>query len=127
MPLEESCNVAAFVLDHSIVPPGGCFYYVQPETKARIEGYTYESWMESIRKHREGNGIELEPLWKLHVEEWMCHDFKARGIDWCRIKGAGDVLAYGLRPLAHAADQYLGTNLATCKGCSNTKHRMNNW
>lgn len=119
--------MAAFVLDHSTVPPGGVFYYVQQETGARIEGYNYESWMESIQKHREANGLELENLWKLHVEEWMCHDFKMRGIDWCRISGIGDVIAYGLRPLAHAADQYLGTNLASCSGCSNRQKQLNKW
>ena len=117
-----------FVLNHTEVPPGGSFYYVQPETNARIEGTNYEAWMSSIEKHRIGNRIELEPMWKLHVEEWLCHDLKSKGIDWCRIVGTGDIVAWGLRPIAHLADQYLGTHLATCKTCSKRQDYLNkNW
>lgn len=117
--------MAKFVLDHSTVPPGGSFYYVQPETGARIEAGDCETWFVAIEKHRQGNGIELEHLWRLHVEEWLCHDLKERGIDWCRIQGTGDVIAYGLRPIAHFADQYLGTHLALCRGCANRQQQLN--
>lgn len=117
--------MAHFVLDHTIVPPGGCFYYVQAETGARLEAGDYNSLIDAIEKHRKANGLEIEPLWKLHVEEWLCHDLKTRGIDWCRINGVGDVIAYGLRPLAHFSDQYLGTNLANCKGCHNRQQQLN--
>lgn len=114
-----------FVLDHSMVPPGGCFYYVQSETKARIEAGDYDSWMRAIEQHRIANKLELENLWKLHVEEWLCHDLKTKGKDWCRINGLGDVIAYGLHPIAHFVDQRFGTNLATCKSCSNRRHQLN--
>ena len=117
--------MAKFVLDHSMVPPGGFFYYVQPETGARIEAQDYNSWVETIERHRVANGIALEPLWKLHIEEWLCHDLHTKGKDWCRINGTGDVIAYGLRPLAHLADQYLGTHLATCKGCHQRQQQLN--
>lgn len=119
--------MASFVLDTSQVPPGGQFYYVQPETGCRLEAGDYNSWMEAIAKHRNGNGIELEPLWKLHVEEWLCHDLHSKGMDWCRINGKGDVVAYGLRPIAHLADQYLGTHLATCKSCHNRQQTWNKY
>ena len=117
--------MAKFLLDHTVVPPGGNFYYVQPESGARIEAPNVNDWFTAIEKHRTANGYELEPLWRLHIEEWLCHDLKTRGIDWCRIQGTGDIVAYGLRPLVHAADQYLGTNLANCKGCSGRQHFLN--
>jgi hypothetical protein len=117
--------MSAFVLDHFMVPPGGAFYYVQPETGCRIEAGDYQTWMETIAKHRAANGIEFEPLWKLHVEEWLCHDLHTKGKQWCRVQGLGDIIAHGLRPIAHAADQYLGTNLANCNGCSNRQRTMN--
>lgn len=117
--------MASFVLDHFMVPPGGSFYYVQSETGARIEGFDYASWVEAIEKHRIANNLEIEPLWKLHVEEWLCHDLKTKGKDWCRVNGVGDIVAYKLRPLVHLSDQYLGTNLATCRSCRNRQQQMN--
>lgn len=119
--------MASFVLDHFTVPPGGCFYYVEPKTGARIEGGDYAAWTDAIEKHRKANGIELEPMWKLHIEEWLCYDLASKGKDWCRINGAGDMIAYGLRPLAHLSDQYLGTKLASCGGCAQRQQSMNKW
>ncbi len=117
--------MARFLLDHTVVPPGGNFYYVQPETGARIEAGDVNTLFNAIERHRKANAIELELNWRLHVEEWLCHDLKTKGIDWCRVNGAGDIIAYGLRPLAHVADQYLGTHLASCKGCHQRQHYLN--
>jgi hypothetical protein len=117
--------MSKFILSHSEVPPGGMFYYVQPETNCRIEGGDYDSWINAVELHRKANQIELEPLWKLHVEEWLCHNLHAQGKPWCRIQGLGDVIAYGLKPITYLADQYLGTNISSCKGCANRQQQWN--
>lgn len=117
--------MASFVLDHYTVPPGGVFYYIQSGTGSRIEGGDYVAWMEAIEKHRIANGIPLEPMWKFNVETWLCQDLASKGKDWCRINGVGDAVAYLARPIAHAVDHVLGTNLANCGGCARRQQQLN--
>lgn len=117
----------AFVLNHFTLPPGGKFYYVQPETNARLEGHSYKAWMDVIEKHRKANGLLLEVGWMFNVEQWLCRDLKNKGINWCQVKGLGDGVAWALRPVASLSDQYLGTKLHECKSCQKRQDQLNDW
>lgn len=45
------------VLDPSMVPPGGAFVYVQPETGSEFRFHTLEGLVARVILHREANGL----------------------------------------------------------------------
>tara|TARA_R110002020_G_scaffold13719_2_gene49158 strand:+ start:130 stop:726 length:597 start_codon:yes stop_codon:yes gene_type:complete len=60
------------IKDKGLVPTGGLFKYLQPESGLTLVASSWNALIDKVRKHRIANGYDVPLTFKTDVEEGLC-------------------------------------------------------
>jgi hypothetical protein len=92
----------------NLVPPGGRYFYIVPETGVRIEGLSLLHWYNNIVKHYRENDLKVPADYKAVARDYLCRHLpegfctgdldgkpRARVITLQQVKASTSTLAAG--------------------------------
>lgn len=59
-------------------PPGGVYFYRDPDTKALLTAGTMDALIEAVTAHRRTNQLALSPTLGADIEDWLCQQLSPK-------------------------------------------------